>query len=584
MALGDGISFLTASAGTGTFVFASARASFLTPTQAVTLGELTDGQLVSYLAVDSLTNPIQRAWGHGTFHSAGGGSVTRDAAEKWVNNTTAGTGSPLPFSAPPFVSLTVLAPDIIQGVVNDTNVTGALSPGTLTLGWTGTLLSTRMPALFGDVTSSAGTTTTALANIPNDVPMAGDILATNIASPSTPAAGKTRIYVDSTQKILSVKNDAGAVTITISPATAGANQFATGIGGGGGITFAQPSFSNISGTLGAGQFGPLTGDVTTSGYVATIAANAVTNAKLAQAAAWTLKGNATGALANVTDFTIDSLTAKATPTTADEVLLWDAAASAMKKASIAGLVGAGVSSFNSRTGAVVPAAGDYTQALVTPAYAMSVFTSSGTFTTPANSTTSTVYRFRMVGGGGGGGGVGNNGVGVPTSFAGAGGGGGEYAEGTFTGVAANTAITITVGAAGTAGNSSGGNGGGGGTTSIGSPVSVTAGGGGGGGGATGTTAAFGGSPGAGGTGSALFRVSGQGGGEGENLSSANNGSYGPAGGSSMLGVAGYGIAVGFGAIGTSGTGFGAGGGGAITLNTAGGAGTAGIVIIERIQG
>jgi len=36
------------------------------------------------------------------------------------------------------------------------------------------------------------------------------------------------------------------------------------------------SFSQISGTLGSGQFGPLTGDVTTSGYAATLAASGVT--------------------------------------------------------------------------------------------------------------------------------------------------------------------------------------------------------------------------------------------------------------------------------------------------------------------
>lgn len=61
------------------------------------------------------------------------------------------------------------------------------------------------------------------------------------------------------------------------------------------------TFANVSGTLPGAQFGPLTGDVTTSSYVATIANNVVTNAKLAQGAALTLKGNATNALANETD-------------------------------------------------------------------------------------------------------------------------------------------------------------------------------------------------------------------------------------------------------------------------------------------
>lgn len=63
--------------------------------------------------------------------------------------------------------------------------------------------------------------------------------------------------------------------------------------------------ANLTGSLSAAQMPALTGDVTTSaGAVATtLGANVVTNAKAAQAPANTIKGNATGATANVADLT-----------------------------------------------------------------------------------------------------------------------------------------------------------------------------------------------------------------------------------------------------------------------------------------
>jgi hypothetical protein len=104
-----------------------------------------------------------------------------------------------------------------------------------------------------------------------------------------------------------------------------------------------------SGTLPAAQMPALTGDVTTvAGAVATtIAPNAVTNAKAAQMAAYTIKGNATGATANATDIDVTALTAKAAPVPADIVLIQDSAASnAFKKTTAGALASAGVSIFN----------------------------------------------------------------------------------------------------------------------------------------------------------------------------------------------------------------------------------------------
>lgn len=78
------------------------------------------------------------------------------------------------------------------------------------------------------------------------------ILATNIAAPGTPSAGTTRIYVDSTTKTLSAKNDAGTVSNTVVASVAVANQFMTGISTAGVITRAQPAVTDLSG-LGTGM-------------------------------------------------------------------------------------------------------------------------------------------------------------------------------------------------------------------------------------------------------------------------------------------------------------------------------------------
>lgn len=203
-----------------------------------------------------------------------------------------------------------------------------------------------------------------------------------------------------------------------------------------------------------------------------------------------------------------------------------------------------------------------------------VFTSSGTFTTPATSRTDTVYRYRMIGGGGGGGGSG------ATGQAG-GGGAGAYAEGTFTSIAASTGITITVGGAG-AGGAASTTGGSGGSTSIGSPVSITC-----SGGAGGTAAATGVS--AGGLGGTvtgipnIMGVSGQRGMSGFRTNSSGDAISGGPGASSQLGTGGIpgqsGIS---GSALATGTGYGAGGGGGFATGL-GTNGSPGIVIIEWFE-
>jgi hypothetical protein len=117
----------------------------------------------------------------------------------------------------------------------------------------GTLAAARLPALTGDVTSSAGSSTTAVANIPAATPVAGSLTDTAVVAPATPSAGKAAVYVDSTSKALAVKNDSGTVSHTVQTKTSSLHQFLTSVGDDGSVGAAQPTFGDISGTLAVNQ-------------------------------------------------------------------------------------------------------------------------------------------------------------------------------------------------------------------------------------------------------------------------------------------------------------------------------------------
>jgi hypothetical protein len=148
------------------------------------------------------------------------------------------------------------------------NVSTVGSPSNGQLGiWTGlttiqgvTILpAANFPALTGDVTTTAASLATTLANIPNGINVAGFMGHANVAAPATPSAGRVNVWTDATNLILSAKNASGVISNTVVPSSAPANQFATGVGVAGAVSYAQPAFTNLSGNIAVSQMNSGTG-------------------------------------------------------------------------------------------------------------------------------------------------------------------------------------------------------------------------------------------------------------------------------------------------------------------------------------
>lgn len=277
------------------------------------------------------------------------------------------------------------------------------------------------------------------------------------------------------------------------------------------------------------EFPAFTGDVTTTaGSVNTvIGANVVSNSKLTQMAASTVKGNNTGVTANPQDITFSAL------------------------ATALGLAVTAVKTVKTQ-----------------------VFTGNGTYTP----STGMLYCIaEVVGGGGGGGGAAGT---ASQSAGGGGGGGGGYARKTISAATIGASQTVTVGATASGGASGANNGTNGNTSSLGAIMSAS--GGAAGSGATSSATTISGtSGGAGGTGtSGDINISGSAGGAGVGYGASAAAIGGFGGASHLSAQTNGGIVSG---DGTAGANYGGGGSGgaAGTTSHAGGSGAQGIVIITE---
>jgi hypothetical protein len=201
---------------------------------------------------------------------------------------------------------------------------------------------------------------------------------------------------------------------------------------------------------------------------------------------------------------------------------------------------------------------------VRPGQTGTIIVTSGTsFTTPADTTTATVYIVELVGGGGGGAGF--------VTATGAGGGGGGYVYERLTGLTASTTYTCAIGAGGSGGSAAAGGAGTSTTLTIGVTTYTASGGGGGGTGANATG-------GAGGTGTnGDINTTGQ---KGQNsVGTASTAVPSFAGGNSPKGWGLGGLGTNTGA-GTTATGHGGGGSSAKTTGNLGGSGTPGIIYCQ----
>ena len=147
----------------------------------------------------------------------------------------------------------------------------------------GSATASQLPAITGDVTMGAGSGATVVANISAGATVAASLLHSNMVAPATPGtSGTSQVYVDSTNKVLAIKNDAGVISSTVVPNSGSAHHFVTAISAAGAVSTAQPASADISDFTAAVD--ALIGSVAAGGLTGTTLASNVVSSSLTSAA------------------------------------------------------------------------------------------------------------------------------------------------------------------------------------------------------------------------------------------------------------------------------------------------------------
>jgi hypothetical protein len=224
---------------------------------------------------------------HTHTNAAGGGQITDAAlsaavtrAKGGLNSTSAGTGILRDGTTPTASELsgdaTTSGSNVVTVVkINGVTISGTPSNGQVPIASSGSAAAWGTPSGSGNMSITSGSSDpsgacTAGAHYLQTVNLdewfcptsgtwkrflaaatSGTWVATGTTgtAPSTPTTGDLSCYYDSTSKTQICKDDAGATSTTVRADTGATNNFVTGISAAGVISKAQPSFSNISGSV-----------------------------------------------------------------------------------------------------------------------------------------------------------------------------------------------------------------------------------------------------------------------------------------------------------------------------------------------